>query len=77
MDITNFFTVETSELSKSDRKIMKRMTSDLSNVESMTIIHLAEEAGTSLASVQRFWQKMGYSGFKEFKFQLLTYIKKL
>ena len=76
MDITNFFTVETSELSKSDRKIMKRMTSDLTNVESLTINHLAEEAGTSLASVQRFCQKMGYSGFKEFKFQLLTYIKK-
>ena len=67
MDITNFFTVETSELSKSDRKIMKRMTSDLTNVESLTINHLAEEAGTSLASVQRFCQKMGYSGFKEFK----------
>ncbi|MCD5598986.1 MurR/RpiR family transcriptional regulator [Lactobacillus delbrueckii subsp. lactis] len=76
MDITNFFTVETSELSKSDRKIMKRMTSDLTNVESLTINHLAEEAGTSLASVQRFCQKMGYSGFKEFKFQLLIYIKK-
>ena len=55
---------------------MKRMTSDLTNVESLTINHLAEEAGTSLASVQRFCQKMGYSGFKEFKFQLLTYIKK-
>ena len=76
MDITNFFTVESSELSKSDRKIMNRMTKDLTNVESLTINHLAEEAGTSLASVQRFCQKMGYSGFKEFKFQLLTYIKK-
>ena len=59
MDITNFFTVESSELSKSDRKIMNRMTKDLTNVESLTINHLAEEAGTSQASVQRFFQKKG------------------
>ena len=76
MDITNFFTVEASELSKSDRKIMKKITADSTDFDSLTINHLAEEAGTSLASVQRFCQKMGYSGFKEFKFQLLNYVKK-
>ncbi|MEI3163299.1 MAG: hypothetical protein V8S74_07875 [Lachnospirales bacterium] len=74
MDITNFFTVETSELSKSDRKIMKRMTSDLTNVESLTITNRAKKRELPWLPFSAS-ARMGYSGFKEFKFQLLTYIK--
>lgn len=75
MDLNNFFTVETSELSNSDRKILNYMNQNAHHLELLTINKLAENANTSIASVQRFCQKLGYSGFKEFKFELLTYLK--
>lgn len=70
--MSNFFEkiTEKGNFSKSDKKVLDYIAKNKRKVETFTINQLALEANTSVASVQRCCQKLGYSGFKEFKFEL-------
>lgn len=67
----------TDNLSKSDKKILAYINKYPQKVELFTINQLALEVKTSVASVQRLCQKLGYSGFREFKFELSKNLKEL
>lgn len=57
-----------NNFSKSEYKIVEYIEANPNKIEALTINQLALEVNTSVATVLRFCQKLGYSGFKEFKF---------
>lgn len=59
-----------AKFSKADKKIFNYINKYPHKVETFTIHQLAIESGSSIGSILRFCQKIGYSGFKEFKFEL-------
>ena len=70
MNFLNNKNFDSENLSKSDKKILDYIVKHPQKVEIYTINQLALEVDTSVASVQRLCQKLGYSGFREFKFEL-------
>lgn len=59
-----------AKFSKADKKIFNYINKHPHKVETFTIHQLAIETDSSVGSILRFCQKIGYSGFKEFKFEL-------
>ena len=75
MQLSNFLKPNNVVLSKSDKKIYNVVLKHPAHVQLMTIQKIAADAHTSVASVQRYCKKLGYTGFKEFKFQLKNYLQ--
>ncbi|MGN1272780.1 MAG: MurR/RpiR family transcriptional regulator [Lactobacillus sp.] len=61
-------------LSKSDEKIYKVFKQSPSHIQLMTIQKVAAAADVSIASVQRYCKKLGFDGFKEFKYHFKDYV---
>lgn len=74
MKLNEFLKPNNVEFSKSDKKIYEVILKHPAHVQLITIQKLATDAQTSVASVQRYCKKLGYTGFKEFKFQLKNYL---
>lgn len=73
MNLQDFFPKNLT-LSPTDQKIYDYIIQYPEKMQYITIEKVAGNLHTSVASVQRFCKKMGYSGFKEFKFQLKNYL---
>lgn len=73
MNIQDFFP-HNINLSPTDQKIYNYIIHYPEKMQYITIEKIAGNLHTSVASVQRFCKKMGFSGFKEFKFQLKNYL---
>lgn len=58
------------ELNDNDYHIAQYVLNHIEETQNMSIIELAEETLTSKSSVLRFTQKLGFSGFSEFKYSL-------
>lgn len=69
MDLQQLLLPKNVPLSKTDQKIYNYMIKHPQRVQFETIQKIATDVHTSVASVQRFCKKLGYDGFKEFKFQ--------
>lgn len=61
---------DVSSFSKSGKKIFNYINEHPKKVQTFTVHQLAIETNSSVGSILRFCQKIGYSGFKEFKFEL-------
>lgn len=57
--------------SKSDKKVCAYIISHPQEVEDITITRIAENAGVSTSAVLRFCQRLGYSGYSEFRYDFL------
>lgn len=75
MQLSKFLKPNNLVLSKSDKKIYNVVLKHPAHVQLMTIQKIATDAHTSVASVQRYCKKLGYTGFKEFKFQLRNFLQ--
>lgn len=73
--ISNIF-IPKGHLSNSEKKVQKYIQNSPNRIETLTINKLAVTVGTSVASVQRYCQKIGFSGYKEFKFAFLNALAK-
>lgn len=73
--LNNIF-ISSSKLSNAEKKVQNYIKKNSNRIETLTINKLAATAGTSVASVQRYCQKIGFSGYKEFKFALLNILSK-
>lgn len=73
--LDNIF-ISNSKLSNAEKKVQNYIKNNSNRIETLTINKLASTAGTSVASVQRYCQKIGFSGYKEFKFALLNVLSK-
>lgn len=74
MELKDFLKPKNDILSKSDKKIYQVVLQHPTHIQLLTIQKIATESKTSIASVQRYCKKLGYDGFKEFKFQLKSFI---
>ncbi|MFC6465243.1 MurR/RpiR family transcriptional regulator [Marinilactibacillus sp. GCM10026970] len=61
---------KSSQFSETDKEISKFILANSQDVASLSITSLAEKTFTSKSSVLRFVQKLGFSGFTEFKFMI-------
>ena len=74
MNFNDFINRNSLELSDSDKKIYDFLSQRPNHIASLTMQKMADGAGTSIASIQRFCKKLGYSGFQEFKFAFKNYL---
>lgn len=63
--------------SKSELKVSDYILNNLDHIETFTITKLADRSGTSTSAVLRFCQSMGFSGYKDFRFELISYLQKI
>ena len=62
------------EFNKTDQKIYEAILLDPQSAISFSIIKAAEQMGVSKDALLRFCKKIGFEGFKEFRFELARYI---
>ena len=74
MNFNDFVKKNSLEFSDSDKKIYNFLSQRPNHFPSLTMQKMADGAGTSIASIQRFCKKLGYSGFQEFKFAFKNYL---
>lgn len=66
-----------ARLSKSEQELHKYICSHLDEVRHLTIRELANRAGTYPNTVVRYYKKLGYEGFTEFKSSIQSDLKEL
>lgn len=66
-NIKTFLSINTKELSKSERRVHVFVVNNLSTIKHMTITELEQRTFTSKATIERYLTKIGINGFKEFK----------
>lgn len=74
MDVLENIRVRYPHLTKTERKFADFILQDPTKIYAPSISALANEAGTSIASIQRFCSAIGYDGFSEFKFNVLDFL---
>lgn len=62
------------EFNKTDQRIYEAILTDPQSAISFSIIKAAEQMGVSKDALLRFCKKIGFEGFKEFRFELARYI---
>lgn len=77
MDMDMFHRAELvkDSFTKSERKIYQLIQDEPETIKLCTIVQLAGLAGTSKSAVLRFCQKIGYSGYSEFRYNFLEYLR--
>ena len=63
-------------LSSSEARVAEAIIADPSIVVDLTITELAQRCGTSLSTVARFCQTLGYSGYREFRMEVASAISR-
>ncbi|MDQ0893419.1 MurR/RpiR family transcriptional regulator [Agromyces ramosus] len=63
-------------LSSSEARVAEAIIADPTLVVDLTITDLARVCGTSLSTVARFCQTLGYSGYREFRMEVATAISR-
>ena len=63
-------------LSSSEARVAEAIIADPSIVVDLTITDLAQLCGTSLSTVARFCQTLGYSGYREFRMEVASAISR-
>ena len=74
-DIIALIKQKKNSLSKSHRKISDFVVNSPEKTAYMTVAKLSKETGVSEATVVRFAEKLGFSGYSEFQKGLLAYAK--
>lgn len=74
LNIQKFATINSINLSASDKKVVDYLNKHSNHIPSLTIQKFADGANTSIASVQRFCKKIGFNGYNEFKFQFKNFL---
>ncbi|MBM7642330.1 MurR/RpiR family transcriptional regulator [Streptococcus loxodontisalivarius] len=62
------------QFSNSEKKVYHFLTENLSKVETYTITKVANESHTSTSAVLRFCQTLGYKGYKDFRFDVISHL---
>ena len=73
MDIFEKINSKIPDFTKSDVKFSKFIMANIQAVEENSISRVAELAGVSTSAVLRFCKKLGYSGYSEFRFELMRH----
>lgn len=68
---------ETNKFTNNELAVAQYITKNYKNIKNMTQREIADKTFTSLATITRMCKKIGLSGFKEFKLELLEEISQL
>ena len=74
MDLMDNIQLRRSLLTKNEDKACERICEDLKLVQNCSIQELSERIGVAKTTIMRFAQKMGYSGYSEFKYAVINYV---
>ena len=75
MAILQHISMMTGQLAESEAKVAEVILADPSALEHYTITRLAQQAETSTSAVLRFCHSLGFSGYKDFRFGLVSEIR--
>lgn len=74
MNVMQKINLNYETLTKSEQKIAKYIQANPKSVELYTIVKIANLTSTSKSAVLRFCQKLGYQGYKEFRYDLINFL---
>ena len=74
MDLMDTIKLKRSALTKNESKACDMICEDLKLVQNCSIQELSEKIGVTKTTIMRFTQKMGYSGYSEFKYAVISYV---
>ncbi|MEI0701872.1 MurR/RpiR family transcriptional regulator [Brachyspira intermedia] len=73
MNIIDNIEINKSNFTKAELKFYELLKENIKYVESHSIVMVAKKCGASKSAILRFCQKIGYSGYSEFRFDLMKY----
>ena len=76
MELEGIINEHFNELNENEKAIIEYIIKNKANCQEMTIIELAKETLTSKSSILRLTQKLGFSGYSEFKYSIRKDISK-
>lgn len=74
IDFLTNINLKKNSLTKNELKACEAIMENLLYVQKYTFTELSEKIGITKASILRFCQKIGYSGYNEFKFDCIRYV---
>lgn len=74
MDFMENIQLKKGTLTKNELKACEMICKDLKIVQMHSIQELSEEIGVAKTTIMRFCQKIGYSGYSEFRYALINYV---
>lgn len=76
MDPITLMKINITNFTKSELKIMEYSMQNLNLISTLSIVDFASAIDTSKSAVSRFCQKLGYSGYSQFKYEVKQYSNK-
>lgn len=73
MNFMDNIQLKRSSLTKNEAKACDMICADLKLVQNCSIQELSDRIGVTKTTIMRFAQKMGYSGYSEFKYAVINY----
>lgn len=77
MDLLSKIQLNRNSLTKNEAKACDAIMNDMMLVQHNSLAELSEKIGVTKTSILRFCQKLGYSGYSEFKYDLISYVNSL
>lgn len=74
MDFMDNLQLKRSTLTKNESKACDLICEDLKLVQNYSIQELSDAVGVTKTTIMRFCQKLGYSGYSEFKYAVINYV---
>lgn len=74
MNLMDNIQLKRGTLTKNELKACDRICTDLTLIQNCSIQELSEKIGVTKTTIMRFAQKMGYSGYSEFKYAVINYV---
>ena len=75
MDLLNLIERHKNNFSKTEAKVYDYIINHPETVETYTITKIANESNTSTSAVLRFCQVLGFNGYKDFRFEMIKYLR--
>ena len=75
MAILQHISMMTGQLAESEAKVAEVILADPSALEHYTITRLAQQAETSTSAVLRFCHSLGFTGYKDFRYELVSEVR--
>ena len=77
MDFLENINLKKNTLTKNELKACEAILSDLNQVQKYSLTEISDIIKITKATILRFCQKMGYSGYTEFKYDCVKYVNSL
>lgn len=77
MDFLSNIQLKKNLLTKNELKACEAICKDLTKVQKLSLAEMSQEINVTKTTILRFCQKVGYSGYSEFKYDCVRYVNSL